>query len=100
MELNLENIEKVLDERVRPDLALHGGNIMVTELKGDALYVRLLGACSGCLSADTTMETLVESELKEAFSQLKSVTLITGVSDQLLEEARRLLKERHGKENK
>ena len=95
MEINSENIEKVLDEKVRPDLALHGGNIMVEKLEAGVLYVRLLGACSGCLSADMTMESLVKSALTEAFPDLKDVSLVTGVSDSLLEEARDFLKKRH-----
>ena len=31
--ISMNAIEKVLDEKVRPDLALHGGDISVTQLK-------------------------------------------------------------------
>lgn len=93
--ISLEEIEKVLDERVRPDLSLHGGDIRVEELDGDVLRVRMLGHCSGCPSAELTMESLVNTELKDAFPQLRQVTLVTGVSDALINEARELLKRRH-----
>lgn len=94
-DISLEAIEKVLDEKVRPDLALHGGNIGVEDLRAGVLYVRLLGACSGCLSADMTMETLVAGELKETFPELKEVSLVTGVSDSLIAEAKDFLNKRH-----
>lgn len=91
----IEDIEKVLDEKVRPGLALHGGNIAIEKLEAGVLYVRLLGNCVGCLSADTTMTELVETELKTAFPDLKEVSLITGVSDELIAQAREILKKRH-----
>lgn len=93
--ISLEQIEKVLDEKVRPDMALHGGNIQVVELKEDVLHVRLLGHCSGCPSADLTMESLVDTELREAFPELKKVVLVSGVSDGLIAEAKAMLKKRH-----
>lgn len=94
--INREDVEKVLDEKVRPGLALHGGNIAIEKLEAGVLYVRLLGNCAGCLSADTTMTELVETELKAAFPELKEVSLITGVSDELIAQAREILKKRHG----
>lgn len=88
-------IERVLDEKVRPDLALHHGDIQIESLENGVLRVRLLGQCSGCPSAELTMEQLVREALGEAFPALKQVALVTGVSDELLAQARRLLKERH-----
>lgn len=93
--LTLTEIERVLDEKVRPDLALHGGNISVTQLKDGVLSVRLLGQCSNCPSAMYTMESLVQETLTEAFPQLSSVELVTGVSDDLIAQARQILRERH-----
>lgn len=95
MELTIENVEKVLDEQVRPSLAGHGGDIQVMELKDGILKVRLLGQCSGCPSASLTMEELVNEELTNAFSELKQTVLVTGVSDDLIAQARELMKQRH-----
>ena len=92
--LALSEIERVLDEKVRPNLALHGGNISVTQLKDGVLSVRLLGQCSNCPSAMYTMESLVREELMEAFPGLSSVELVTGVSDDLIAQARKILRER------
>lgn len=95
MNLTMENVEKVLDERVRPGLADHGGDIQVMELTGGILKVRLLGQCSGCPSANLTMEELVNEELASAFPDLKQAVLVTGVSDDLIAQARELMKQRH-----
>ena len=91
----LQEIEKVLDEKVRPDLALHGGNISVTGLADNVLSVRLLGQCSNCPSAMYTMEGLVREVLMEAFPQLSEVELVSGVSDDLITQARQILQQRN-----
>ncbi|MFT3984267.1 MAG: NifU family protein [Lachnospiraceae bacterium] len=93
-EIVLKEIEEVLDRNVRPNLAMHGGNIRVVSLEEEKLYLRMVGQCSGCPSANLTMENLVNTELTEAFPKLKQVSLVTGVSDALLLEARELLKKR------
>ena len=90
----LQEIEKVLDEKVRPDLALHGGNIRVTGLEEGILSVRLLGQCSNCPSAMYTMESLVREVLMEAFPKLSEVELVSGVSDDLISQARQILRQR------
>ena len=63
MSEELKRVEAVLDEKVRPSLRSHGGAIEVDRLENRVLYVKLLGQCAGCPSADLTTETLVEAEL-------------------------------------
>jgi len=91
----LKDIEKVLDEKVRPALSFHGGNIKVMSLEDGILHVRMTGECSRCPSVDLTMESLVNTELKEVFPELIHVMLEKGVSSELISEARNLLKSRH-----
>lgn len=93
--ISLDDIEKVLDEKVRPDLALHGGNIKVEKFEDGIVHVRMTGNCSGCPSAELTLENTVSAELTEAFPELKKVVLVTGVSDDLISEARKMLEFRH-----
>ena len=66
MSEELKRVEAVLDEKVRPSLRSHGGAIEVDRLENRVLYVKLLGQCAGCPSADLTTETLVEAELVKA----------------------------------
>ncbi len=92
-EPSLKEVNQAIDERIRPKLALHGGDVRIVELIGGTLKVRMLGRCSGCPSASLTAELLIESELKEIFPNLKQVILVSGVSDSLLAEASKLLAE-------
>ena len=96
MNEDLKRIEAVLDEKVRPALRAHGGEIQVDRLEDKVLYVKLLGQCSGCPSADLTNETLVEAELVKALPELvNKVAVIQTVSDELWEQAKRLLRDHH-----
>ena len=62
MNEELKRIEAVLDEKVRPALRSHGGELEIDRLEGRVLYVKLLGQCAGCPSADLTNETVIEAE--------------------------------------
>lgn len=96
MSEDLKRIETVLDEKVRPALRAHGGEIQVDHLEDGILYVKLLGQCAGCPSADLTNETLVEAELVKALPELvKKVAVIQTVSDELWEQAKKLLRDHH-----
>ena len=96
MSEDLKRMEAVLDEKVRPSLRAHGGEIEIDHLEDGVLYVKLLGQCAGCPSADLTNETLVEAELVQALPALvKKVSVIQTVSDELWEQAKRLLRDHH-----
>ena len=96
MNEDLKRIEAVLDEKVRPSLRAHGGEIRVDRLEDGVLYVKLLGQCAGCPSADLTNETLVEAEVVKALPELvQKVAVIQTVSDELWEQAKRLLRDHH-----
>ena len=96
MNEDLKRIEEVLDEKVRPSLRAHGGEIQVDRLEDGVLYVKLLGQCAGCPSADLTNETLVEAELVQALPELvEKVAVIQTVSDELWEQAKKLLRDHH-----
>ena len=96
MSEDLKRIEEVLDEKVRPSLRAHGGEIQVDHLEDKVLYVKLLGQCAGCPSADLTNETLVEAEVVKALPELvEKVAVIQTVSDELWEQAKRLLRDHH-----
>ena len=87
----LKLIEQVLDEKVRPQLSLHGGNIQSVSCENGIYRFRLLGRCSGCPSAYLTTESLIKEELLSTIPQLSDVVLVQAVSDSLLEQARQLM---------
>ncbi len=94
MREELRKIEAVLEEKVRPALRAHGGEIEIDRLEEGVLYVKLLGQCAGCPSADLTNETIVEAELVQALPELvRKVAVVQTVSDELWEQAKKLLRE-------
>lgn len=96
MSEDLKRIEAVLEEKVRPSLHAHGGEIQIDHLEDGVLYVKLLGQCAGCPSADLTNETLVEAEVVKALPELvRKVVVVQTVSDELWEQAKRLLRDHH-----
>lgn len=96
MNEDMKRIEAVLDEKVRPALRAHGGEIETDRLENGVLYVKLLGQCAGCPSADLTNETLVEAELKTALPEvIEKVAVVQTVSDELWEQAKKLLRDHH-----
>ena len=57
-------IEEVL-EKVRPFLKREGGDIEYIGFKDGVVYVRMIGACNGCLYADADISQGVEIILME-----------------------------------
>src|SRR5208283_5361257 len=61
-------VEKVLDEKVRPNLLRDGGNLEVVDMKAadgiTEVYIRYMGACQGCPSASTGTLSYIEDFLK------------------------------------
>jgi len=70
LELNRDNVDKVLDE-VRPYLISDGGNVAVHNVDNDTgnVYLVLEGACGSCASSTVTMQMGIERVLKEKFEE-------------------------------
>lgn len=62
-----ELLEPVLTaiEKVRPYLKSEGGDIQILKIKNHCVFVRLMGACSGCAHSGVTLKTRVEAQLKK-----------------------------------
>lgn len=56
-------VKKILD-KVRPQLALDGGNVEFVKIKDGKVYVQLQGACVGCSSANITLKNGIENEIR------------------------------------
>lgn len=87
-----DRIEGVLDEKLRPLLRTHGGDIEVMAFENGVLKVKMLGSCNNCPSAVSDVEDLAAAEVRAAVPEVERVMLVSGVSDELLETAKALMK--------
>ena len=61
----LEQVEQALDQYARPALRAHCGEVEVTRIEGDTVYIRLLGQCAGCALSYYTVDELLEQTLRK-----------------------------------
>lgn len=90
----LNEAERILDERVRPYLRSHGGNIFLKEIRDGVLYMTLTGSCSNCSASWLTVEDLVKPVLTEEIPELKDVSLDQTVDSETLQLIRDVLEGR------
>lgn len=57
-------IKALLDERVRPMVAMDGGDIIFDRFEDGIVYLHMQGACAGCPSSTATLKIGVENMLK------------------------------------
>ncbi len=88
----LERIRKVIDTSVRPYLNGHGGDIEILDFTDGVLKFKLTGMCSNCPSSLLTTEEVVKKEVIEQVEEVKEVRLEVGVSDELIDFAKKLLR--------
>ena len=63
----MEDLEKKVIEAIdyaRPALQNDGGDIDFVKLEGNKVYVKLRGACAGCMMAEMTLKNGVERMLR------------------------------------
>ena len=71
-------VRQVLEERINPAVAAHGGHISLVDVQDDTVYIRLEGGCQGCGMAEATLKQGVEVEIKQA---VPSITAVLDVTD-------------------
>ncbi|WP_024955952.1 iron-sulfur cluster assembly scaffold protein NifU [Sulfurospirillum arcachonense] len=69
----LKSVEAAIDKDIRPMLVMDGGNLEILDIKDTDdgmtdIYIRYLGACSGCASSSTGTLFAIESVLRETCS--------------------------------
>lgn len=71
--LTKEQIEQVIEEKIRPGLRLDGGDVELVEVKDNKVYVKLQGACNGCPMATVTLQFGIFKVLKENLPEIEEV---------------------------
>ena len=69
-------IRRVLDEEVRPAVAMDGGDVVFGRFRDGIVEVYLQGACSGCPGSAATLKHGVEARLREAVPEVQAVVAL------------------------
>lgn len=80
-----DRIEQAL-ESVLPYVHSHKGNIQVSRIEGDIVYVALEGSCDGCPSSSATLKQAVERAILERAPEIREVRaeeVVTGLETSL-----------------
>jgi Thioredoxin-like proteins and domains len=72
----VETIKNILDDHVRPAVAMDGGDIIYRGFKEGVVYLELYGACSGCPSSTLTLKQGVETMIRRHCPDVISVEAI------------------------
>lgn len=88
----MNKIAQVIEEKIRPILQAHQGDIELVEVTSDGIVkVKLIGACATCAGAQQTLSNLVEAELMAVCPDLKGVIPVYQVSEDLIQQALKIL---------
>jgi len=72
-----KKIDEVLEQKIRPAVAMDGGNITLRSFKDGVAEVELQGSCSGCPSSTLTLKQGVERMLKHYVPEVQSVKAVS-----------------------
>lgn len=70
-------LEKLFNEKVRPALAQHGGNVEIVDIDNDVLFVKMVGGCQGCSSSKATLTGGIEQVVKKNFPEITKIVDLT-----------------------
>lgn len=73
-----DDVRALLEQRINPAIAAHGGFAELVGVEGGDVYVRLGGGCQGCAMSRATVAAGIEQTLKE---HLPGVTQVVDVTD-------------------
>lgn len=66
-------IKELLEERVRPMVAMDGGDIVFDHFDNGIVYLQMRGACSGCPSSTATLKMGIEKMLRHYIPEVLEV---------------------------
>jgi len=70
-------VKDILENRINPAVAGHGGHISLIDVRGNRVFLRLEGGCQGCGMADVTLKQGVEAEIKRNVPEIEEILDVT-----------------------
>jgi len=72
----VKQIKRILQNEIKPVVALDGGDIVFAKYEEHILYLRMQGSCAGCPSSQATLKDGIEVRMKELIPEIKEVVSI------------------------
>lgn len=69
-------IKELLETRVRPAVAMDGGDITFEDFEDGIVYLHMQGACSGCPSSTATLKAGIENMLRHYIPEVLEVRAV------------------------
>lgn len=69
-------IREILETRIRPAVAMDGGDIIFQKFENGTVYLQMQGACSGCPSSSATLKSGIENMLKHYIPEVEEVRAV------------------------
>ena len=76
-----EKVQQVIEQRINPAVASHGGYVSLIDVKDNVVYVELGGGCQGCGMADVTLKQGIEVAIKKAVPEITDILDVTEHAD-------------------
>ncbi len=73
----VDRVKQVIEERINPGIAMHGGNVTLVEVREDVAYLEMSGGCQGCGMAAVTLKQGIERMLTEEVPEIQGVVDVT-----------------------
>jgi Fe-S cluster biogenesis protein NfuA len=68
-----ERVQEVLDTRINPAVAAHGGYVGLIDVQGNTVFIQMGGGCQGCGMADVTLKQGIEVEIHAAVPEVGDI---------------------------
>ena len=72
----VSQIKELLETRVRPAVAMDGGDITFEDFADGVVYLHMQGSCSGCPSSTATLKAGIENMLRHYIPEVTEVRAI------------------------
>lgn len=72
-----ERVQQVIEERVNPGVAAHGGEINLVAVEDNVAYITMNGGCQGCAMSKITLRQGIERMIREAVPEITEIQDVT-----------------------
>ena len=72
-----ERVQRVIEERVNPGVAMHGGTVQLVDIRENVVYVSMGGGCQGCGMAGVTLTQGIKQMIVDAAPEIVDVQDVT-----------------------